>query len=138
MKRQGSSIIFINDNNEILLFLRDDKPSIPFPNMWDLPGGHVEENETPEESIVREMKEELELDIKECQLFSVSEFPDRIEYTFWEKANLDIDRIRLHEGQYLRWFNENEIENTELAMGFNQILRDFFTKDPFSDSPSSW
>ena len=78
MKRQGSSIIFINDNNEILLFLRDDKPSIPFPNMWDLPGGHVEENETPEQSIVREMKEELELDIKECELFSVNEFPDRI------------------------------------------------------------
>ena len=44
------------------------------------------------------MKEELELDIKECELFSVNEFPDRIEYTFWKKANLDIDRIRLHEG----------------------------------------
>jgi len=83
------------------------------------------------------MKEELELDIKECELFSVNEFPDRIEYTFWKKANLDIDRIRLYQGQYLKWFTENEIENTELAMGFNQILRDFFTKAPFSDSPSS-
>ena len=136
MKRQGSSIIFINDNNEILLFLRDEKPSIPFPNMWDLPGGHVEENETPKQCIVREMKEEMELDIKECELFSVNELPDRIEYTFWKKTNLDIDRIRLHEGQYLKWFTEKEIENTELAMGFNQILQDFFTKAPFSDSPS--
>ena len=136
MKRQGSSIIFINDNNEILLFLRDEKPSIPFPNMWDLPGGHVEENETPKQCIVREIKEEMELDIKECELFSVNELPDRIEYTFWKKTNLDIDRIRLHEGQYLKWFTEKEIENTELAMGFNQILQDFFTKAPFSDSPS--
>ena len=133
MKRQGSSIIFINDHNEVLLFLRDDKPSIPFPNMWDLPGGHVEENETAEACIVREMKEELDLDIEGFHLFSVNEFPDRIEHTFWQRTDFEVDKITLHEGQYMRWFTQEEIENRELAMGFNQILRDFFTKAPFAN-----
>jgi 8-oxo-dGTP diphosphatase len=133
MKRQGCSIIFINDHNEILLFLRDDKPSIPFPNMWDLPGGHAEENETAEACIVREMKEELDLDIEGFHLFSVNEFPDRIEHTFWQRTDFEVDKITLHEGQYMRWFTQEEIENRELAMGFNQILRDFFTKAPFAN-----
>ena len=132
MKRQGCSIIFINDHDEILLFLRDNEPSIPFPNTWDLPGGHVEENETAEACIVREMKEELDLDIQSFCLFSVNEFPDRIEHTFWQRTNFELDKITLHEGQGLKWFTEDEIENTELAMGFNQILQDFFTKAPFS------
>ena len=136
MKRRGSSIIFVNEGHEILLFLRDDKPGLPFPNMWDLPGGHVEGNETPQACILREMKEELELDIKECRLFSVTEFPDRIEHTFWKKADFDIDGITLHEGQCLKWFTESEVNNTELALGFNEILLDFFAKAPFADSPS--
>ncbi|RLC55082.1 MAG: NUDIX hydrolase, partial [Candidatus Cloacimonadota bacterium] len=58
MKRSGSSIIFVNDKKQILLFLRDDKAGLPYRNMWDVPGGHVEENETPKECIIREMKEE--------------------------------------------------------------------------------
>lgn len=33
-------------------------------NKWTPPGGHVEENETPAEAVVREWKEELDLDIE--------------------------------------------------------------------------
>ncbi|GMQ79629.1 MAG: hypothetical protein BMS9Abin03_055 [Thermodesulfobacteriota bacterium] len=43
MKRKGTSIIFVNDKKQVLLLLRDDKPGIPYPNMWDVPGGHVDE-----------------------------------------------------------------------------------------------
>lgn len=114
MKRKGCSIIFINDQRQILLFLRDDAPDIPYPDMWDVPGGHIEQGETPEQCIVREMKEEINLDLEEFQLFSIIEFTDRIEYTFWGKANLDISRIQLNEGQRLKWFTENEAKNTEL------------------------
>jgi 8-oxo-dGTP diphosphatase len=131
VKRRGSSIIFVNSQREILLFLRDDIPHIPFPNIWDLPGGHVEPDETPEECIVREMKEEMGLDIKDYQLFSVIEFDDRTEYTFWQKANLDLDKIELTEGQCLKWFTENEAKSTELASGFNRVVADFFKELPF-------
>ena len=64
MKRKGTSIIFVNDKRQILLFLRDDKPGLPYRNMWDIPGGHVEDGETPEQCIVREMKEEMDLTLK--------------------------------------------------------------------------
>ena len=131
MKRKGSSIIFINDNRQVLLFLRDNIPTIPFPNMWDVPGGHVEPGEMPDACIVREMKEEMELELKHFSLFSIVDFQDRIEYTFWKKSNLDIDRITLHEGQRLKWFDREEVEKTELALGFNEILFSFFTKAPF-------
>ena len=42
----GAGIILLNRNNEVLLLLRDNKIDIPFPNMWDIPGGRVEESET--------------------------------------------------------------------------------------------
>jgi 8-oxo-dGTP diphosphatase len=132
MKRKGTSIIFVNDKKQVLLLLRDDKPDIPYPNMWDIPGGHVEDEETPEQCVVREMKEEMDLDLEEFQLLSVMEFVDRIEYTFWKKVNLDIESINLHEGQKLKWFTEFEARNTKLAYGFNEIVDDFFKKAPFS------
>ena len=131
MKRLGCSIIFINDNQEVLLFLRDDNPAIAYPNMWDVLGGHVEEGETPEACIVREMKEELGLELKGFAFFSIAEFADRIEYTYWKKIDLDIAKLKLTEGQRLKWFTREEIARTELACGFNQIIEDFFEKRPF-------
>ena len=131
MKRKGTSIIFVNDQKQVLLLLRDDKPGIPYPNMWDIPGGHVDKGESPEQCIVREMKEEMDLNLEKFQLLSVMEFIDRIEYTFWKKANLDIQSINLHEGQKLKWFTEFEVKNTKLAYGFNEIVDDFFRKTPF-------
>ena len=128
MKRFGSSIIFVNDKQEILLFLRDDKPGLPYRNMWDVPGGHVEPNETPKECIIREMKEEMNLDLQDFQLLCQKEFDDRIEYTYWKKENLNISEINLMEGQRLRWFTRQEAKDTELAYGFNEIVEEFFIK----------
>lgn len=116
------------------MLLRDDSPSIPYPNMWDIPGGHIEKNETPEQCIIREMKEEMNLDIEGFALFSVIEFADRTEYTFWQQIDLDIAKIKLTEGQRLKWFSENEVKTTDLAYGFNQIVHNFFKKALFADT----
>jgi 8-oxo-dGTP diphosphatase len=131
MKRDGSSILFVNEQRQILLFLRDDLPHIPYPNTWDVPGGHVEEGETAAQCIVREMKEEMGLDLAGFELFSVKEFSDRIEHTFWKAADLNIDEISLQEGQCLKWFSEKEAEATPLAYGFNGIVADFYAKRLF-------
>jgi len=102
--------------------------------MWDVLGGHIENNETPEICIVREMKEELGLDLKGFHLFSVKAFSDRIEHTFWKRMNLDIKNVELKEGQRLKWFTQQEVAHTPLAGGFNDIVGDFFTKKPFEGS----
>jgi len=124
---RGCSILFINDRGEVLLLLRDDIPTIPYPGMWDIPGGHVEPNETPSACIVREMKEEMGIDLTGHLLFACIEFSDRIEYTFWKHANLEINRIHLTEGQCLAWFSEFKARNIRLAYGFNRIIDRFFS-----------
>ena len=134
MKRKGTSMIFVNHKRQILLLLRDNIPSIPYPNMWDVPGGHVEKNETPEECIVREMKEEMNLTLDGFKLFSKIEFDDRIEYTFWISANFDVEEIELSEGQKLKWFTNDEAKNTQLAYGFNRIVNNFFMQAPFENN----
>jgi len=64
-----ASLIVENEKGEILLYLRDNIPTIPFPNHWDLFGGHIEEGETPERALVREVKEELDYDLKNYKFF---------------------------------------------------------------------
>ncbi|WP_315375535.1 NUDIX hydrolase [uncultured Streptococcus sp.] len=58
----GCKIALICDGR-ILTILRDDKPTIPYPNMWDLPGGGREGNETPFECVAREVYEELSIQL---------------------------------------------------------------------------
>ena len=135
MKRKGASIIFINKKRQVLLLLRDNKPDIPYPDTWDVPGGHVELVERPEDCIVREMYEEMGINLKGFELFSETEFDDRIEYTFWKTEDMDISGIRLTEGQCLKWFTEEEVYQTVLAYGFNRIMADFFQSEIFSRKP---
>jgi len=44
--------------DKILLHHRDNKPDIPYPDCWSLPGGGIEKDEIPAEGIVRELIEE--------------------------------------------------------------------------------
>lgn len=134
---EGTSIIFVKlDNGEpkVLLFLRDNKDDIPYPNCWDILGGHVESSETPEECIVREMQEEIGVDIGTPELFRKYRMKDRIEYTYWQSFTFSIGDIQLNEGQALRWFSEDEVRNMpyeDFAFDFRQVLFDFFRDRPF-------
>lgn len=47
----------------LLSYQRDDKPSIPWPGLWDLPGGGREGQETPLACALRETEEEFGLTI---------------------------------------------------------------------------
>ena len=136
-KKLGTSIIFINPSRQVLLFQRDDKPHIPYPNCWDLLGGAVETNESPGECIIREMKEEIGYDLDAPQLFKVTEFCDRVEYTYFEEVEFDVHTTPLHEGQRLRWFSKEEIlalPPNAIAFGFRPVLLDFLESEPWTST----
>ena len=58
----GCKIALICDGR-ILTILRDDKPTIPWPNLWELPGGGREGDESPFECVAREVYEELKIQL---------------------------------------------------------------------------
>lgn len=57
---QGAkAAVFIGE--DLLVYRRDMKPDIPYPGLWDFPGGGREGDETPEETLFREIDEEFGL-----------------------------------------------------------------------------
>ena len=57
--------------DKLLTILRDDKYNIPCPNMWELPGGGREGDESPFECAAREVYEELGIHLNEdCLLWN--------------------------------------------------------------------
>ena len=66
----GSKIALIC-GGKVLTILRDDKDDILCPNMWDLPGGGREGDESPFDCAQREVYEELGIHLtEECLLWS--------------------------------------------------------------------
>jgi 8-oxo-dGTP diphosphatase len=128
MKKQAVAILLENKDGKILFLLRDNKSTIKCPNMWDVLGGVVENIETPEEAIVREMKEELGLNLKKFQLFKVYDWPEKIETVFHKKLSLNVNKTNLNEGQKIRYFSKDELLSMNLAFHDNRIIRDFFNK----------
>ncbi len=128
--KQIAAIILENDNGEFFLALRDNKPGIPFPNHWDLIGGHVEEGETPEEALVREFKEELDLDLKEYTFFRKYECLsgdafDNIKYIYFGKINVPIEEITLLEGERPQYFSRKQIPDIKFANIIKSIVLDY-------------
>ena len=58
-----------------MTYLRDDRPGLPWPAMWDLPGGGREGNETPEQCLLREMDEEFGLRLDASRLIYRRDWP---------------------------------------------------------------
>lgn len=63
----GAKVALISDQH-VLTLLRDDIATIPFPNMWDFPGGGREGRETPQACVLRELYEEFGLRISADEL----------------------------------------------------------------------
>jgi 8-oxo-dGTP diphosphatase len=64
-----------NETNEILCALRSQTMSLP--GFWEFPGGKIELNESPEESLIREIQEELNctIEISTLVMDTIYEYP---------------------------------------------------------------
>ncbi|MFZ7333233.1 NUDIX hydrolase [Streptococcus pluranimalium] len=74
----GAKIALLKDD-QILSILRDDIPTIPFPNTWDLPGGGREGEETPFECVQREVFEELGITISKDSISWAKVYPGMVD-----------------------------------------------------------
>lgn len=76
----GCKIALICDG-QILTILRDDKETIPWPNLWELPGGGREEDETPFECVAREVYEELNIQLSKDDVIWSGIYPGLLDET---------------------------------------------------------
>jgi 8-oxo-dGTP diphosphatase len=76
MRDRGAAIII--KDSKIALIKRETKEAV----YYVFPGGGIEENETPDLATVREIKEELGLDIKTNSLFTVYNYKSIKQYYF--------------------------------------------------------
>lgn len=106
----GVKIAIKNDEEKLLLHLRDNKPGLFNANMWDFGGGGRERNETPMQCITREIKEEFGISIRETDIDWVDVFPaqkDPNQKALFCVAKIDSDRLKainLQEGQRYELF----------------------------------
>jgi 8-oxo-dGTP pyrophosphatase MutT (NUDIX family) len=119
---QAATIILVSSSNKILMQLRDDGngKSIPYPNMWNFPGGEKEADESHLECAVRETKEEFNLDISsgDCEEIFFYRHDDIVEDTVYVCRVEGEPELQLHEGAAIAWMSLEEIK--ELALGFDQ------------------
>lgn len=86
-----------------------------FQGGWEFPGGKIEDGETPEEALVREIKEELDTEIEVVELL------DTVEYDY-PKFHLSMDcficKIKsgdlvLKEHEAAKWLTKETLDSVE-------------------------
>ena len=80
MEFLGAKAAFFCDG-ALLTYLRDEKPGLPWPGHWDLPGGGREGFETPEACLLRELTEEFGLTLRPERLIFRKVWPAMLDTT---------------------------------------------------------
>jgi 8-oxo-dGTP diphosphatase len=131
----GGAKVALLYGDSILVYLRDDKPSIPFPNQWDLPGGGRENDESAFECVQREVFEEFGFSCcQEGVLWSKtyrSLRDDKLNHFFVAKLEIDqIKSIRFSdEGQEWRMMSVGQFLTRPDAVKHLQALLAAFCSD---------
>lgn len=120
-------------NNKILIIQRH-KNEDTLPNIWELPSGRRKLLEPLEHSLIREVKEEVGLNIKIIMPFSIfdyqiekpDEIRDSIQINFLVKPG-DNSGIKLsQEHQAFAWIKEDEINKYNLTEKTKSVLKKAF------------
>ena len=122
----------INEKNEVLISLRKNRSE--YNNFWEFPGGKVEEGETVDVALVREIKEELNIDIStDC----VAPLAFAVEHNDKKQIILMLHICRKWQGrprsclgQKLQWVKPINLGNYQMPKAnvyLKSILRDWIT-----------
>lgn len=109
----GSDVWIINSNNKILIQKRSPLKKLE-PNVWAMTGGSVIVGENSLKTIVREAKEELDIDIDINKLKLITKFRTGNVWidTYILKCDYDISKMRFckEEVQDAKWATWEEID----------------------------
>jgi len=119
----------IMENKKILLVQRGHPP---FVDSWALPGGHIELGEIVEDAVLREIKEETNLNVKIDKLFNVYSEPDRdprghyitIVYVCSMK-NKNQKVLGGDDAKVAKFFEIEELKNLKIAFDHREIINDY-------------
>jgi 8-oxo-dGTP pyrophosphatase MutT (NUDIX family) len=89
-----------------------------YPDVWDLPGGHVGPEESPREALSRELREELGIDVRLADAASPEILEeDDVEFHLWVVNEWDgeVRNAAVEEHDDIGWFTRPEVERLPLA-----------------------
>lgn len=123
-----TNMCMVKDKDKILVLDRNDPvwPGLTFP------GGHVEKHEAFHDSVVREIKEETGLTIKNPKMVGVKQFYDRNDdryLVFFYIATEFSGSVRASEEGKLTWMTKEELTKHKLAYNFDHDLPLYFDQD---------
>lgn len=107
--------VSINEQGEILCALRS--PRMSQPNVWEFPGGKIEEGESPEESLIREIKEELDCTVEVYELIEevVHEYLNIIVHLLTYKTEIVAGAPTAKEHAELKWMTLEKLRSLHWA-----------------------
>ena len=121
--------ILLDRDGRVLIYLRDDKPTIPFPNQLDLIGGMVEAGESALVGLLREVAEEIGVELTTAQPIEEYATPQNEHFTiFWAQLDAIPSELILTEGQSLTSIDLSERSHFHFAGELGSVL------DRFADS----
>jgi 8-oxo-dGTP diphosphatase len=107
----GCGALIINDSNQVLLMKRGNK-SKNEAGYWSKPGGTVEFGESPEAAVVREIKEELGIDIEVVKFLSYTDHRPADGNQHWISLNFitkiisgEPTNLEPEKCEEIRWFD---------------------------------
>lgn len=108
-------------DKKLLLLQRDDTPGIKDPERWQLPGGGIEDGETPDEAIRRELQEEIGI-VPNTLRFLATPYPGTHVYHAPLTAEEANNIKKGTEGKDLCFFSLDEIATIPLTQKLQQAF----------------